>query len=241
MTPFHFDRNVCMRLRDDKLGCYYICTSVYEFKIEAKNPFIWIEQIVSVFLIQENGPRNYYICNDYIYHSAQDFWTYCVHTYVKEPDAHMEGVYGYLPKKSTPMLVTECYPELDVTPLLFIDDHCKFQMLLGILQSMVTIGKPELFQITSSLNYFGACPCEGHLDLAVRCFGYAKTTIHKKIDMNSISMQVNRTTPNITKLVPGYIRWTRAFHQCLVPCYSQHSLWIMTIHMTSRPVIWSLI
>ena len=35
------------------------------------------------------------------------------------------------------------------------------------------------FPVVSSLNRFGAYPLEGHLDLAVYCFGYVKTTQDK--------------------------------------------------------------
>ena len=54
-----------------------------------------------------------------------------------------------------------------------------------MLQWMVTIGKSELCQVVSSSKYFGSCPREGHLDLAVRCFGYVKTTQDKQIVIDS--------------------------------------------------------
>ena len=118
----------------------------------------------------------------------------------------MERIYGCLSKESTLIPVTDCHPELDGTPLLGIDDHRKFQMLLGMLQWMVTISNPELFQAVSSLNRFGACPCEGHLDLAVKCFSYVKTTINKKITIDSRPMQFDRTAPNFKKLIPDFIK-----------------------------------
>ena len=68
------------------------------------------------------------------------------------------------------MPVTDFHPELDATLLLGIDDHRKFQMLLRMMRLMVTIGKPELCQAVISLNRFGACSREGHLDLTLRCF-----------------------------------------------------------------------
>ena len=39
-TPSHFDRDVWMRLRDDKTGYDYICTHVVDFKVVAKDPSI---------------------------------------------------------------------------------------------------------------------------------------------------------------------------------------------------------
>ena len=83
-------------------------------------------------------------------------WTYGVRTYAKEELSRVERIYGCLPKESTPMPVTEYHPELDDIPLLGLDDHRKLQRLLGILQWMVIIDKPELFQVASSLNRFGA-------------------------------------------------------------------------------------
>ena len=104
------------------------------------------------------------------------------------------------------MPVTDCHLELGDYPLLDIDDHRKFQMLLGMLQWMVNIGKPELCQKVSSLNRFGACSREVHLDLAVRWFGYIKTTINRKIAIDSMPIQFNRTTPNFQKLIPDFIK-----------------------------------
>ena len=116
----------------------------------------------------------------------------------------VERIYGCLPKELTPMLVTDCHPELYANPLLGIDDHRKFQILLGMMQWMVTIGKSELYQAVSYLNRFGACPREGRLNLPVRWFGYVKTTIYKQIVIDSRPMEFNRTAPNFQKLIPDF-------------------------------------
>ena len=118
----------------------------------------------------------------------------------------MERIYGCLPKEPNPMPMTDYHPELNDSPLFGIDDHRKFQTLLGMLQYMVTIGKPELYQAVSSLNRFGACPREGYLELAVRCFCYIKTTINKKFVIDSRPVQFNRTAPNFQKLTPDFIK-----------------------------------
>ena len=114
--PSRFEREVWMILRDDKTGYYYMCTHVDDFKVVAKNPLIWIDRIESMFLIKEHDPRNYYLRNDYTYHSGKNMWTYGCQTYAKESVAHVERVYGYIPKKSTLIQVTYCHPELYNTP-----------------------------------------------------------------------------------------------------------------------------
>ena len=58
----------------------------------------------------------------------------------------------------------------------------------------------------SSLNRFGACPCEGHLDLDVCAFGYVKTTLNKQIAIDSRPMQFQRSEPNFEKLIPDFIK-----------------------------------
>ena len=70
---------------------------------------------------------------------------------------------------------------------------------------MITIVKPELCQVLLSLNHFGSCHREGHLNLAVRCFGYDKTTINKQIAIDSRPMKLNITEPNFTKFIPCFI------------------------------------
>ena len=130
---------------------------------------------------------------------------YGVYTYTKKAVTSIARIYVCLPKEETRMPVTERRPEIDVTPLLVIDGHCKFQILLGMSQRMVTIDKPYLCQVLSSLNRFGAYSREDHLDLIVHCFGYAKTIIHNKIDIDYGPMQFNRTEPKFTKLIPKFV------------------------------------
>ena len=201
-----FDRDVWMRLRDCGDGYDYICTHVDDFKVVARNPGHWVDRIACIFLIKEHGPRNYYLGNDYTHHDGEDMWTYGCQTYATEAVARVERLYGCLPKVSTPLPVEDCHPEMDTSPLLALDDHRKFQMLLGMLQWMVTIGRPELCTLVSSLNRFGAAPREYHLDLAVRAFGYIKTTKHYQIAIDSRPMVINRTTPSYEKLIPDFVK-----------------------------------
>ena len=164
-TPSRYDRNIWIRLRNNKTEYDYICTCVDDFKLVVKNPSTWIDRIESAFVFKENRPRNDYLGNDYIYHDGQDMWKYGCKTYVKEAVSKVERIYGCLLKESTPLLVTDCHPEMDTPPLLCLDDHHNFHMLLGILQWMVTIGRLDIYQLVVSLNRFGVFPREGHLDL----------------------------------------------------------------------------
>ena len=76
----------------------------------------------------------------------------------------------------------------------------KFQMLLGMLQWMFTIGRPDLCQLVASLNHFGECPRELQLDLDVQDFGYVKATFNKKNAIDSRPIDFNRLSPKFEKL-----------------------------------------
>ena len=158
------------------------------------------------FLVKEHGPRKYYLGNDYVYHDGQDMWTYSCKTYAKEAVAKIERMFGNLKKEKTPLPREDCHPELDQSPLLDLDGHRKFQMILGMLQWMVTIGRPDLCNLVSCLNRFGACPREGHLDLAIRGMGYVKAVPDPKIAIDSSPMEYERQLPNYTKLHPDFVK-----------------------------------
>ena len=73
-------------------------------------------------------------------------WAYGIQTYTKEAVSCVENIYVCLPNKSTPMSVTDFHPELGDLTLLGLDGQRKFQMLVGMLQWMVTMYKLEIFQ-----------------------------------------------------------------------------------------------
>ena len=85
--PSRFDRDIWMRLRDDKSGYDYICTHVDALKIVAKDPTIWNDRIAAVCLIKEHGARSYYLGNDYTYHDGKRY---------------RFMVYSHMPRKRSP-------------------------------------------------------------------------------------------------------------------------------------------
>ena len=76
----------------------YICTHIYDFKVVSKNPQMWIDKMVFVFLVKEYGSRNYYLSNDYIFHETHDMWTYGCNIYATDAVARVERQFGFLPK-----------------------------------------------------------------------------------------------------------------------------------------------
>ena len=97
-TPSRFDRDIWMRLRDEQTGYDYIFNHIDDFTVITKNPPVWIGRIASMFFIKEHVPRNYYLGNNYTYHSGQHMWTYGCQIYAKEDVSRVERIYGCLPK-----------------------------------------------------------------------------------------------------------------------------------------------
>ena len=174
-SPSRYNRDMWMELNDDKDGYDYICTHVDDFKIILKYVDKKLQKISHSFFVTSHGSRSYYLINDYKYYAELDVWTYGRLTYTHETIERVHHIFGCKPKVSTPILVTDCHPELDISPLPELDDHRRFQRLLGMLQWLVTTCRPDLCHLVASLNHFGASPRENHLNLAVRKFGYLKT------------------------------------------------------------------
>ena len=65
-------------------------------------------------------------------------WTYGSKTYAKEVVSKIEQIFGTLPKEGTSLPSTECNPEMDDAPLLDLNGHRKYQMVLGMLQWLMS-------------------------------------------------------------------------------------------------------
>jgi hypothetical protein len=76
--------NVWMQLREMKDGYNYFCTHVDDFKINAKEPKWWCDQISSSFLLKSIEPPSYYLGNYYNWSEDEKAWVLGCATYIKE-------------------------------------------------------------------------------------------------------------------------------------------------------------
>ena len=95
-----------------------------------------------------------------------------------------EGIYGSLKKERIPSKAGD-HPELDELELLDDREHRKYQMLIGILVWVVTIGCIDIAHATSSLSRFTSAPRKGHLSRLLILFGYLKRRPNKTIIVDS--------------------------------------------------------
>ena len=188
-----------MRKREEEDGYDYICTHVDDFKIVARDPERWKTHISGAFLLKTIGPPTYYLGNDYNYSETENTWVVSCATYLKEcvrriesdPDLDVE-----LWTQGTP-LPEGCHPELDDSDLLPELGIRKYQMLIGMAQWAVTIGRLDIAFAVSSLSRFSAAPREHHLELACYLFGYLKKHPNHRIVVDSRPLLVDndlRTT-----------------------------------------------
>jgi hypothetical protein len=192
-----YDRDVWMREREEKDGYDYICTHVDDFKIVARDPERWKSHISAAFLLKSVGPPSYYLGNDYNFSVEENAWVLGCATYIKECVRRIETdtelcLNGTIWPHRTP-LPESCHPELDQSTLLPEAGIRKYQMLIGMAQWAVTIGRLDIAFAVSSLSRFSAAPRAHHLELALHLFGYLKKHPNRRIVLDSRPLLVDES------------------------------------------------
>ena len=95
---------------------------------------------------------------------------------------------------------------VDTYSLLGLEDHRKFQMLLGMLQWLVTICCPDLCCLVSSLNRLEACPRESHFDLVVQAFDYLKCVPNSQIANDYRPIKFKQTKLDHDAIRPEFLK-----------------------------------
>ncbi|KAI2510964.1 Reverse transcriptase (RNA-dependent DNA polymerase) [Fragilaria crotonensis] len=188
-----YDRDVWMREREEHDGYDYVCTHVDDFKIVARDPDRWKDQIAAAFLLKSVGPPAYYLGNDYNFSKDENAWVLGCATYIKECIRRIEtdfGLDGDLYTHRTP-LPEGCHPELDDGVPLAEDGIRRYQTLIGMAQWACTIGRLDITFAVSSLSRFSASPRTHHLELAYHLFGYLKKNPNRRIVLDSRPLLVD--------------------------------------------------
>lgn len=186
-TAVRYDRDVWMRLRDDDTGYDYICTHVDDFKIIAKDPQHWMDKIQMKFKLKSVGPPSYYLGNNYHWSESHGAWTTSCTTYITECIRKIEAdeyFRGELIKHNTP-IPDKVHHEMDESELLDDMGIKKFQMLIGMAQWALTIGRMDISYAVSSLSRFNTNPRYNHLVLALHLFGFLKKFPGRRLVIDS--------------------------------------------------------
>ena len=181
--PTRYDRDVWIRLSATKVNYEYLCTHVDDFMIVSHNPEAVMQAIQDVYAVKSIGPPEYYLGNDYKM-DKKGRWCIGCKKYLSEAIRRVEAIFGTLNRASHPS-ETGDHPEEDNSKFLGDEEHRQFQMLIGMLVWLVTIGRSDVSWATSSLSRFTAQPREGHLKRALRVFGYLKKRPNRRIVVDS--------------------------------------------------------
>jgi hypothetical protein len=128
-TSSHVDQDVWLCMGEDQSGYDYFCTHVNEFTIMAKDPFQWMGEIQSQYLIKVIGPPTYYLGNNYFTDSAGNQYIGSS-TYVCEAIHKVKSKYGELTPEHTPAAPDD-HSEDNLSPLCSVDEMKIFKVYLA--------------------------------------------------------------------------------------------------------------
>ena len=114
----------------------------------------------------------YYLGNDY----KKDKRSWCCigcNKYLTEAICCIESMFGDLPKNNTPIWYGD-HPKVDNSIHMNDEEHHIYQMIIGILNWLVCLGRIDIWFTVSSLSHLSGFPRYGHLDQVLRVFGYLK-------------------------------------------------------------------
>ena len=90
-------------------------------------------------------------------------------------------MFGESPREVITPLVKGDHPEVDTTEELDADGVKKYQLLIGALQWVVTLGRLDIAAAVMTLSSFRASPRAGHLERGKRIYGFLKKMKHAAI------------------------------------------------------------
>jgi hypothetical protein len=132
------DQDVWLCLHEDELGYDYISIQVDDFTIATKEPFQWMGEIQSCYIIKDIGPPKYYLGNDYFTGKDGDHYVGSS-TYVCKAIKKIKSKFGKLTPEHIPAPPGD-HPEDDLSPLCLADEMKVFQGLLSMAHWIVLLG-----------------------------------------------------------------------------------------------------
>ena len=142
-----------------------------------------MDLIQAEYKVKSVGPPEYYLGNDYKKH-PNGCWAVGCKKYICEAIRRVEKEFGRLTKQSLPLPGGD-HPEEDTSEFLNDSDHRRYQMLIGMLNWIAGIGRFDIAHSTTTLARFSSCPRKGHMERALRVFGYLKKRPNRRVVMDS--------------------------------------------------------
>ena len=165
-----------MWLKDAGDHYEYVARYVDDILVFSKDPEHIIKEMQQVYHLQGVGPPEYYLGADFQMQSKEGKTTIsiCAKTYIQNVVKKIEDLFGHQLKAYESPMATNDHPEIDESAFLDSDDHSKYRMLIGSAQWAIILGRIDITFATQTMAKFSSSPREGHMQRALRIFGYLK-------------------------------------------------------------------
>ena len=125
-------------------------------------------------------------------------------TYIKNVCGKIESTFDIKLKPMNVPFEPSYHPEIDDSPILGAHEISKYRMLIGSAIWATALGRHDILYATGTLARYNAFPREGHLQAALRLFGYLKN--------NPKACTIFDTSePDMTKYPKATHHWTELY------------------------------
>eukprot|EP00957_Ditylum_brightwellii_P141285 10764814-Ditylum_brightwellii.AAC.1 len=125
----------------------YVCMHVDEFCIFSLIPDDVMKKIQVVYTVKSVDPSKYYLGNNFK-KDSKGCWNMGYKKYITEAVSHVELMFSCLTKHDTPMIAGN-HPAFDDTKALGNKQNQLQQMLIGVLNWIVTLGRLDIVYAVS--------------------------------------------------------------------------------------------
>ena len=164
--------DIWMRKRVDHYE--YVAVIVDDLLVFSKKPEQILGPLTDVygFGLKGVGTPEYYSGADILYNATTGFWEVSAKTYIKRCKERIEAMFDIQLKNYGSPMEGDDHPELDETPLMIAEEITKYQMLVGMGQWAVTLGRFDVQYAVNTMARYSAAPKKGHFLRMFRIFGY---------------------------------------------------------------------
>ncbi len=171
----------------------YVAVMVDDLLIFSKEPEMIIETLTGLwgYELKGVGVPSYYSGADIEFDKGCSCWTMGAKTYIKNVTDKIEKLLELPLKNFGSPLDAGDHPEMDDTDLLEPERVAIYQMLIGSAQWAVTLGRYNIQYATNTLARHAQQPREGHMQRALRVFGYLKHNARAKLYFDPSPMNLD--------------------------------------------------
>ena len=171
-VPSKADSDIWMRKRTDHYE--YVAVIVDDLLVLSRNPDQILGPLTDVygFELKGVGTPEYYSGADIVFNPETGFWEVSAKTFLARCKERLERMFDKEVKSYGSPMAGDDHPELDDTPLLVGEEITHYQMLVGMAQWAVTLGRFDVQCAVNTMSRYSTAPKRGHFERMFRIFGY---------------------------------------------------------------------